>query len=954
MAAGEASISQSGKQLDVQQSSHRAVIDWRSFDIAPDEHTRFYQPSSTAIALNRVKSANPSSILGRLSANGNIILSNPSGVFFGPGSVVDVNGLVATSANIGNDDFMAGSNVFNIPGNPDAAIVNEGVITAKEAGLVGLIAPSVVNSGVISARLGRVQLAAGETATLDFYGDGLLKVALEDAQVTSQLVANSGVLHAPGGEVLLSAAKAGHIVNSLVTAEGELHAPTVEQKQGKIVIKSGAEDGAVMVRGLLNASGRDIGEQGGQINVLGDHVAVLDGTVNDASGHSAPTASDAAAGGTASLTADGNVRSEEDFLAYKNRAGGSIKIGGDYLGQGETQTSKTLYVGENTLTLNDALQSGDGGRTIFWSDGTTDFNGTVFAKGGANGGNGGFLETSGKINLSANGFADLSPRASGFDKGTYLLDPADITVFGNETSAFTDASLHGYWDFEGDADDSTSNGNNGTINGAIFTGTGAPTPQHNTNSLSFDGSNDYVETGIDTTISGSQPWTISYWANIDSSESGGSRQAWPIWKGPSGQSADRLIGVSVTSGNVEVAHWGNDVTYTAPIDFDSWQNVVVTYDGVTNQSIYLNGLIADSRNNVGTLAVNGDEWFFGGRPGREFTRGLIDDVRVYNSVLSTDKIAEINGTRFTVAGLEHMSQTANIDLQATNSITLDLQGDTLDVANNNSISLTTTGAGSTISDVSAGTIQTDIGNITLDASGAGSNININQTNLEATNGGEVRLSATGSVNLEQASTLSLGTVSGDTVLLRTTNAASDITLNNTVTATGAGNALTLAAGRHFINNHGTGTLTASGGRFLVYSTDPAENTLGGQTFNFQRFNSTYTGNPPASITAAGNGFLYTTGNPTPDLPSTFEQRRDGVGLNMIEEPQNQITLTDSGRTESGPTLAGEDSADGEAQQEEPEDGVYISDLNIRISERVAQLMDWTDSDIRNLFGVRRN
>ena len=1264
---GAASIHETGKKLDVHQQSHRAVIDWQRFDIDVDEHTQFYQPSSTSIILNRVKSADPSRILGKLIANGNVVLSNPSGVFFGRDAVVDVNGLVATSADIATDTFMGGGNEFNIPGHPNAAIVNTGTITAKKAGLVGLVAPNVINSGVIEARLGRVQLAAGDTPVIDFYGDGLLKVALKSDRVTSQLAANTGTLRADGGTVAMSAAKAGDLVNSLVSAAGELKAPSVDQKQGRIIIRDASDDGNVNVRANLDASGRNTGEQGGSIAVLGDHIAILDGTVIDASGHSAPvppTKPDFANAGSASLSADKKVRTEAEFLAHDNRAGGSIKIGGDYLGIGDTPTAKTLYVGANTLTLNDAIKSGDAGRTIFWSDDTTDFNGLVFARGGVKGGHGGFLETSGKINLAANGLADLTARANGYNKGTYLLDPANITIFGNENSAFTDLSLAGYWDFEGDANDSSGNGNNGTINGATFTGSGAPTPQHNTNSLAFDGVNDFVETGPDSIISGSQPWTISYWANINSSESGGGRQGWPIWKGPSNQSTDRLIGISVSGGNIEVANWGNDFTFSAPIDFDAWQNVIVTYDGTSAQNVYLNGQFTDSRN-AGGLNINQDSWFFGGRPGRKFIKGQIDDVRIYNSALSDNKISELNGSRFTVAGLEHMSQTADIDLQASNSITLDLQGDMLALADDRSLSMSTTNGN--VTDVSGGTIRTNQtgtgGNISIIAGGSG-NIDLDQTNLEATNGGFVNLEATGNIDLVQASDLHLGNVEANSVTIESTagaidgngsiiattgginltasddldtrslalltfdqnitlsgdnanlgtalhagtgavnvsadqditlsqtlitlpaglvaqwalddgggtnplesvgggndatflgnpvwsadtpfglgnslafdgssdsvntnfsvdytpgdaftysvwaktgtpadradildirdfsetnnpvilithnfndtgnvagiargsdglfdeansgdigfnnnawnhvaltvdngngrlfvngesldtfsgldmninlaasslffgstegtdrlfngniddvrvynaalnsddirklsspmsfieswqsgsttfNAGRDVTLNEQVTATAAGDALTIVSGRNFINNHGAEALNASdpAGRFLVYSTDPGEDTRGGLNADFTFFDKTFAGNPPGSISETGNGFLYSAAPPPQessadiDLPSSFEQRRNGIGLNMgfddnTSSPSPETyTVTYSDSDVTAPQLTGFNTS-----REYIEQDVLISGLNIRITPALARKMNWSLADIQNIFG----
>ena len=144
VSAGQATITQSGNTLDVTQTSNKAVIDWRGFDIAPGETTQFFQPSNGAIALNRVNSSSASNIQGPLLANGNIIIINQNGVMFGAGAKVDVNGLIATTAGISNNAFMnaaAGTFNFNIPGNPGASITNDGTITAAQGGLVGLVAP---------------------------------------------------------------------------------------------------------------------------------------------------------------------------------------------------------------------------------------------------------------------------------------------------------------------------------------------------------------------------------------------------------------------------------------------------------------------------------------------------------------------------------------------------------------------------------------------------------------------------------------------------------------------------------------------------------------------------------------------------------------------------------------------------------------------------------------------
>ncbi len=424
VSAGQATINSSGNVLTVQQSSDRTVIDWRGFDVAPNETTQFQQPSNSAIALNRVNSNSASHIDGNLTANGNVVIVNQNGVMFGAGANVNVNSLVATTADIDNNQFMAGGNLaFTTPGNPDAAIVNNGVITAGQAGLVGFVAPNVVNNGIITANLGKVHLASGDTATVDMYGDGMMNVAVSDA-VTSQLVSNSGLIQANGGKIALTAAAGNQIVNSLITNSGVIQAESVGQKNGKIVLyaegsnavkgnvaaNKGVKQGTstVINSGVLDASGYGNGQTGGNISVLGDNVGILNGSYLDASG---------------------------------DIGGGYIKIGGDFHGSGKTPTALNTYVDANSLIMANANTSGNGGNVAVWSDNNTWFLGNIMAEGGKNSGNGGFVETSGHGTLDAEGYVDLL--ALNGNKGTYLLDPSTIEIYGNVTPAFnaTDSSI---------------------------------------------------------------------------------------------------------------------------------------------------------------------------------------------------------------------------------------------------------------------------------------------------------------------------------------------------------------------------------------------------------------------------------------------------------------------------------------------------------------------------------
>ena len=442
---GQASVDAGPGRAVVTQLTDRGIIHWDTFDVAPGELVQFRQPSTNSVTLNRVTGGRGASqIQGGLTANGTVVLVNPNGVIFGPNSHVNVGSLVATTADIADDRFMAGDLRFDRPGSPDGRIENHGTVTIADSGLGAFVGPAVRNDGVITATLGKVALASGDTFALDLYGDGLIQLAASD-QLKSQLVSNSGTISAQGGKVVLTAAAATEVVDSLINMDGIVQANSVGLRNGEIVIyaegshalagndssQKGRKSGSstVLVSGVLDASGRNPGERGGNITVTGDHVALLDGTRIDASGHTG-----------LSGTTEGKAVS-----AYRDgSAGGDIRIGGDYLGTGDTPAAQNLYVDAEATILNDALSAGDAGRTILWSDGTTQFNGHISARASGTSGDGGFVETSGKDTLKVGDTARVDTRAAAGANGEWLLDPKDYVIAasgGDMTGATLSANL---------------------------------------------------------------------------------------------------------------------------------------------------------------------------------------------------------------------------------------------------------------------------------------------------------------------------------------------------------------------------------------------------------------------------------------------------------------------------------------------------------------------------------
>ena len=270
--AGNAIISGTPGSMTVNQSSQNVALNWQSFNIGQGETVRFVQPNSSAVALNRVLGADPSSILGNLSANGKVFLVNPNGILFGQGASVNVGGLVASTLNISDSDFMAGNYKFTGAGN--GSILNQGSIQA-DGGYVALLGANVSNQGVIAARLGTVTLAAGNAITLDVAGDGLLNVAVNQGAVNA-LVQNGGLIQADGGQVLLSAQGAGQLLQTAVNNTGIIQAHTLENHNGTIKLLGDMQSGTVNVAGTLDASAPQ-GGNGGFIETSAAQVQVQDG-----------------------------------------------------------------------------------------------------------------------------------------------------------------------------------------------------------------------------------------------------------------------------------------------------------------------------------------------------------------------------------------------------------------------------------------------------------------------------------------------------------------------------------------------------------------------------------------------------------------------------------------------------------------------------------------------------
>jgi filamentous hemagglutinin family protein len=416
VAQGEVSIAQPGaNSMTITQGTNSAVVNWQSFSIGSGAHVDIRQPDANASMLNRVTGDTTSEIHGRLTANGQVHLVNPNGIFIGPNGTVDAGAFVASTLDISDEDFAAGRLRYRGLGS-SATVENAGRVSIGRGGYAALLGGRVRNSGVVTVPMGRMAFGSGERAVLDLSGDHFLQVAVptggEDGE--EALIENSGLASAQGGLVEMRAATAREAVRQAVNMTGVAEARSVSVRNGAIVLGGGA-GGTVNVTGQVSTrsepSALIIDEsprppQGPEIAITGQRIR-LAGAEIDASG-------------------DGG--------------GGLIRIGGDFAGAGDLPRADVLEVDGTTTILADALDDGDGGRIAMWSDLRTDFAGFASARGGESGGDGGFIEVSSKQTLN---YAGLTDRRAPHGKwGMLLLDPTDITIdFGAGGEASLEADL---------------------------------------------------------------------------------------------------------------------------------------------------------------------------------------------------------------------------------------------------------------------------------------------------------------------------------------------------------------------------------------------------------------------------------------------------------------------------------------------------------------------------------
>ena len=274
IADGTGSISKNGRTTTVNQSSDKLIVNWDNMSVNMGETLTFAQKNATSAVLNRINSADATSILGTLNANGRVFIVNPNGVLIGTGARINVGSLIASSLNISDDDFKADR--LNFSGGGQGDVINRGRINATES--VGLIGSKTVeNTGTIRAEKGDIALASADDVSLTFYGSHL-GVKLNKASLDA-LINNGGLITTVDGNIMLTAWARDSLTRSVINNTGVLEASSLTKQwdwlEGDVPVF-----GSVSLEsrggGAVTVSGSTYSEN--QVKVSADTMSI-DGTI---------------------------------------------------------------------------------------------------------------------------------------------------------------------------------------------------------------------------------------------------------------------------------------------------------------------------------------------------------------------------------------------------------------------------------------------------------------------------------------------------------------------------------------------------------------------------------------------------------------------------------------------------------------------------------------------------
>lgn len=403
----------SGNALTVTQTAsgnNRGLVEWTSFSIGSAARVNIVQPNAQSVLVNRVTGSattgpSASEIYGGLSANGRVFLVNPSGVVFGPGAQVNVGSLVASSLDL--DPAMTANNYERLM-NGTEVLLNQNGAGGNAAGIQVLTADD--------PRRPQIQVTEGGSIVL----------------ISHDRVAQGGTLSAPGGHIDINTGSAARLLP--VGSSGFVEVLAVQPSvSGATGITLGPQSQTLARAGSIHI---DAGANG---SVLADEGALINASSTTSSG----------VGGQVSLQGGeirlrGGAQAGAQVLAEGSAGGGRIDVGNDatrsiVIEQGATLSADATASGNGGAVAVRAMYNNlDAGSVARVDYGVAEVYGSIRARGGVDGGNGGQVETSGVAlntrlaaadgTLTHRGIVDASARAQGGHGGSWTLDPFNVTI----------------------------------------------------------------------------------------------------------------------------------------------------------------------------------------------------------------------------------------------------------------------------------------------------------------------------------------------------------------------------------------------------------------------------------------------------------------------------------------------------------------------------------------------
>ncbi len=272
-----------------------AIINWQNFSINAGEITRFLQQNPQSAVLNRVIGSNPSQIFGTLQSDGRVFLINSNGILVGSGAVIDLQGLILSTLDITDQNFLDGNYQFKQRGNGAPIVVENGAqittVNGGDGGQVWLLAKTIDHQGQITTPLGQTVLAAGTQVQVSESGLGrmVFNITTDGSNTIEQL----GKIVAEQGVVALFADKIAVQDNARISADGQGNSDggqVIMQATNQLTIAGQAEvsaDGGLSGGngGIVELTAHDlqvspVANSNSNVRASSRHSSGVNGTVN--------------------------------------------------------------------------------------------------------------------------------------------------------------------------------------------------------------------------------------------------------------------------------------------------------------------------------------------------------------------------------------------------------------------------------------------------------------------------------------------------------------------------------------------------------------------------------------------------------------------------------------------------------------------------------------------------